>query len=153
MKGHTAAEIIGCHYSSFYDAADARMSNRPPARGTILVVEDDVDVAELAIHMLERGGYTVQLVDHAAAALSVLRSKEPIDLVFSDVILPVGIDGIALVQEIGKSRPGLPVLLASGYAEAANDAAAQGLIILRKPYRPGDLIDTIERMLQPRSRR
>jgi DNA-binding NtrC family response regulator len=97
--------------------------------------------------MLERGGYTVQLVDHAAAALSVLGSKQPIDLVFSDVIMFGGINGIALAPEIGKCRPGLPVLLASGYAEAVNDAEAKGLTILRKPYRPRDLVDAIERTL------
>jgi DNA-binding NtrC family response regulator len=103
--------------------------------------------------MLERGGYTVQLVDHATAALSVLGSKQRIDLVFSDDTMPGGIDGIALAQEIGKSRPGLPVLLARGYAEAASDAEAKGLTILRKSYRPGDLADDIERMLRPHSLR
>ena len=133
-------------------AATAREGvERAPSKGTILVVEDDPDVAELTIHMLERGGFTVQLVDHAAAALSLLGSKQPIDLVFSDVIMPGGINGIALAQEIGKSRPGLPVLLASGYAEAASDAEAKGLVMLRKPYRPSDLIDAIERMLRPHS--
>jgi PAS domain S-box-containing protein len=119
-----------------------------PSNGTILVVEDDPDVAELTIQMLERGGYTVQLVDHAAAALSVLRSKQPIDLVFSDIIMPGGSNGVALAEEIGKLRPELPILLASGYTQAANDAKAKGFTILRKPYWPGELLNAVEIMLQ-----
>jgi DNA-binding NtrC family response regulator len=119
-------------------------------RGTILVVEDDPEVAELTMQVLERGGYAVQLVDHAAAALAVLGGTQPINLVFSDVIMPGGINGIALAEEIGKVRPELPVLLASGYADAVKDAEAKELMILRKPYQPDDLVKAVETMLARR---
>lgn len=124
--------------------------DRTLGKGTILVVEDDPEVAELTRQVLERSGYTVQLVDHAAAALAVLTGKRLIDLVFSDVIMPGGINGIALAQEIDKVRPELPVLLASGYAEAVKDAEASELMILRKPYQPGDLVKAVEAMLARR---
>jgi CheY-like chemotaxis protein len=124
--------------------------DRTLGKGIILVVEDDAEVAELTGQVLEQCGYTVQLVDHAAAALAVLGSKRPIDLVFSDVIMPGGINGIALAQEIAKVRPELPVLLASGYAEAVKDAEAKELMILRKPYQPGELAKAVETMLARR---
>jgi CheY-like chemotaxis protein len=131
-------------------AANHEGVDRTRSKGTILVVEDDPNVAELTIQMLERGGYCVQLVDHAAAALAVLGGNQPFNLVFSDIIMPGGINGIALAQKIGKVRPELPVLLASGFAQAVKDAQTMGMMILRKPYRPDDLINVVETMLRAR---
>jgi CheY-like chemotaxis protein len=61
--------------------------------------------------------------------------------------MPGGINGIALAEEIHKLRPELPVLLASAYAEAANDAEGKGFMILRKPYWTRELLNAVEEML------
>jgi CheY-like chemotaxis protein len=63
-----------------------------------------------------------------------------VDLVFSDIMMPGGMNGVDLAREIHRRRRGLPVLLTSGYAEAAREsAAAEGVRVLPKPYRLDEL--------------
>jgi len=99
---------------------------------TILVVEDNSDVRAVAIALIEQLHYRPIAVDSAPAALKTLASGQPIDLVFTDVMLPGDIDGLALAKTIRAHYPQIPVLLTSGYAKAL--AARHGLPILRKPY-------------------
>src|SRR5439155_14682156 len=119
-------------------------------RGTVLVVEDDADVSELATKVLTRAGYAVAQVDHASAALTALAAGAPVDLVFSDILLPQGMSGITLAHTVRTLCPMLPVLLTTGYAEAMSDAEAVGLTILRKPYPSHDLLGIIGGMLRGR---
>ncbi|HEY6439478.1 MAG TPA: PAS domain S-box protein, partial [Acetobacteraceae bacterium] len=116
--------------------------------GTVLVVEDDADVAELATKVLKDAGYAVAQAEHAPAALTALASGAPIDLVFSDIVLPRGLSGITLAHEVRTLYPKLPVLLTTGYAEALADAEVEGLTILRKPYHRQDLLGVIDSMLR-----
>lgn len=116
--------------------------------GTVLVVEDDADVAELATKVLKDAGYAVAQAEHAPAALTALASGAPIDLVFSDIVLPRGMSGITLAHEVRTLYPKLPVLLTTGYAEALADAEVEGLTILRKPYHRQDLLGVIDSMLR-----
>jgi PAS domain S-box-containing protein len=119
--------------------------------GTVLVVEDDADVAELATKVLKDAGYAVAQAEHAPAALTALASGAPIDLVFSDIVLPRGMNGITLAHEVRTLYPKLPVLLTTGYAEALADAEVEGLTILRKPYHRQDLLGVIDNMLRGRN--
>lgn len=119
--------------------------------GTVLVVEDDADVAELATKVLKDAGYAVAQAEHAPAALTALASGAPIDLVFSDIVLPRGLSGITLAHEVRTLYPKLPVLLTTGYAEALADAEVEGLTILRKPYHRQDLLGVIDSMLRGRN--
>jgi two-component system, NtrC family, sensor kinase len=113
-----------------------------PGHGeTILVVEDNPDVKSVATAMLEQLDYRTVAVESAAAALNVLKSGLPIDLVFTDVMLPGDLDGVALAQTIRGRYPQLPIVLTSGYAKAL--AARHGLPILRKPYQLAALAQTI----------
>jgi CheY-like chemotaxis protein len=108
--------------------------------GCVLVVEDDDEVAKLTTEMLEQIGFDVLRTASAAAALGALANGRPIDLVFSDIMMPGGMNGVELAKEIRKRRFGLPVLLTSGYAEAARrEAEAEGVRILPKPYRLSEL--------------
>ena len=103
--------------------------------GRVLLVEDDDEVAALASEMLDRLGYEVTRAGSAAAALGALANGRPVDIVFSDIMMPGGMNGLDLAREIRKRRPELPVLLTSGYAEAAAQGAnAAGVHILPKPY-------------------
>jgi signal transduction histidine kinase/CheY-like chemotaxis protein len=101
----------------------------------ILVVEDEEEVAMLVEDMLRSLGYDVVHATNAQAALGALANGRRIDLVFSDVMMPGGTNGIELAKEIHRRRPGLPVLLTSGFAESAlGEAAELGIPVLRKPY-------------------
>jgi CheY-like chemotaxis protein len=102
----------------------------------VLLVEDDDEVAALVNEMLQHLGFTVTRAASAAAALGALANDRRIDLVFSDIMMPGGMNGVDLAREVRKRRPELPVLLTSGYADASKRAAeAEGIAVLAKPYR------------------
>jgi two-component system NtrC family sensor kinase len=100
----------------------------------VLVVEDEPQVRQLACEMLEQLGHETMRVGNAEAALGALAQGERVDLLLTDVMMPGGMDGIALAAEARRRRPGLPVLLSSGYAGAPSRVAAAGFPMLRKPF-------------------
>jgi len=102
--------------------------------GTILLVEDNSDVAEVGSGMLRQLGYRVRSVANAQAAIAALRLDADVDLVFSDILMPGGMNGLDLAREIGDRFPDIPVLLTTGYSASAKDAVRRGLIVLQKPY-------------------
>ncbi len=112
----------------------------PPARagGTILAVEDNREVAEVTARMLEDMGYRVLLVQNAPDALLLLQHNDKIDLVFSDIVMPGAMNGLALAREIKTRFPGIPVVLTSGYSDAVQSVRSQ-FTILRKPFQATDL--------------
>jgi CheY-like chemotaxis protein len=110
---------------------------------TILVVEDDPDVRELAVTLLEAVGYRVLEAPTADAALKLLigRPGLHVDLLFTDVVMPGSLDGIDLAEKACSLRPRLKVLYATGFANLVRDrrdTQLQGRV-LSKPYRPGQL--------------
>ncbi len=125
----------------------------PVARGTarpgaqVLVVEDDEDVAALVVDMLTQLGHRPIRVATAAAALGALGHDRPVDLLFTDVLMPGGMDGLALAREVGRRRPGMRVLLTTGYTGGGPAAAPLGVPLLRKPYRLDELAGALDRAL------
>ncbi|MGA7804866.1 ATP-binding protein [Bradyrhizobium sp.] len=112
--------------------------------GTVLLVEDNPDVASATTSLLEQLGYTVRLVSDAEAALREIE-RESFDLVFSDIIMPGAMDGLGLARRLKVIRPDLPVLLATGYSDAA--ATVRGdFSILRKPYEIHQLSQAIAKL-------
>jgi len=108
--------------------------------GTVLLVDDDEEVAALVGEMLEHLGYRVTHAASATDALGALQNGCQVDIVFSDVMMPGGMNGVELAREIRTRDLGVPVLLTSGYAEAAQQsAAAEGVHVLAKPYRLEEL--------------
>ncbi|MDP9089056.1 MAG: response regulator [Pseudomonadota bacterium] len=117
--------------------------------GQVLVVEDDDEVAALTVEMIHELGYDTTRVASAEAALGALADRRVVDIVFSDVMMPGRMDGVELAQEIRRRRPNLPVLLTSGYAEAAQrKAGGQRLKIIPKPYRIDELRDALAAVRQ-----
>jgi two-component system NtrC family sensor kinase len=104
------------------------------AAGTVLLVEDNADVAEVGAGYLRQLGYRVRSVANAQAAIAALRLDADVDLVFSDILMPGGMNGLELASEIAERFPGIPVLLTTGYSASAQDAVRQGVIVLQKPY-------------------
>lgn len=115
----------------------------------VLVVEDDDEVAALTVEMINQLGYDTTRVASAEAALGALADRRSVDIVFSDVMMPGSMNGVELAQEIRRRRPNLPVLLTSGYAEAATrKAGAQQIKIIPKPYRIDELRDALAAVRQ-----
>jgi signal transduction histidine kinase/ActR/RegA family two-component response regulator len=115
----------------------------------VLVVEDDDEVAALTVEMINQLGYDTTRVASAEAALGALADRRAVDIVFSDVMMPGSMNGVELAQEIRRRRPNLPVLLTSGYAEAARrKAGAQQIKIIPKPYRIDELRDALAAVRQ-----
>jgi CheY-like chemotaxis protein len=123
---------------------------RPAPRGSVLVVEDDDEVAALVTEMMEQLGYRVTRAASAAAALGALSNGRPVDLVFSDIMMPGGMNGVELAREIRRRRTNLPVLLTSGYADAAKEGAdEEGVRVLPKPYRLDELAAALTTVIAP----
>ncbi|WP_375454402.1 MASE4 domain-containing protein [uncultured Methylobacterium sp.] len=130
--------------------APARLEGPMPLRRAtegevILVVEDEPAVLDMAVESLGELGYRTLTATHAAAALDRLKGPERIDILFSDIVMPGGMNGVQLSVEARRLRPGLRVLLASGYTGSAlgDEGLPADLPLLNKPYRREDLADKL----------
>jgi signal transduction histidine kinase/CheY-like chemotaxis protein len=122
-------------------------------RGNVLLVEDDEEVAALVAEMLVQLGYAVTRASSAKAALGALANGRQVDIILSDIMMPGGMNGVDLARELRRRRPDVPVLLTSGYAEAARrDADAAGVAILPKPYQITDLAAALQAVCNPAPR-
>ena len=109
---------------------------------TILLVEDDAAVRQVALAALRSFGYTVIEAADGPSAMAVLEQRSDIELLFTDVVMPGGMNGRALADAALKLRPGLRVLYTSGYTENAivhHGRLDAGALLLGKPYRRSEL--------------
>lgn len=123
------------------------------AAKTILVVEDDRDVREIALAVLEDANYRVLEAASGDEAYRLLLAHPDlrIDALFTDVVMPGRFDGIDLANAARELRPGLRVLYSTGFADLVRDnreSDVQGPL-LRKPYRPRELRAAIVALLEP----
>lgn len=108
----------------------------------VLIVENEDTVRETAAECLAALGYGVLLAPDARTALEILHGPKRVDIVFSDVVMAGGMDGIQLAMEAKKVRPNLRILLTSGYTALVADGVPEkpdGVRYLKKPYLTGDL--------------
>ena len=115
----------------------------------VLVAEDDEHVADLVGEMLRELGYKSKRGATAAEALRLLEETGPFDLVLSDMIMPGKMNGLELAQEVVRREPGMPVVLMTGYSEAAATAGAEGFPLLVKPYTIEAMDPAIDATPQP----
>ena len=115
-------------------------------RGTILLVEDNPEVAAVSFELLQQLGYAVRSASNAEDALRTIKADPGIDLVFSDIVMAGSMDGLALARAIKQIRPQVPVLLATGYSKAAEDAKA-AFPILHKPYQIQELGRAVAKLM------
>jgi two-component system cell cycle sensor histidine kinase/response regulator CckA len=127
-------------------------SPKPIARAagstaTILLVEDEEGLREVARKLLQRLGYVVFAAENSAHAIRLFDEHASIDVVLTDVIMP-GTSGLELVKQLVKKRPSLKVIYMSGYTEDAivqDGVLKAGISYLRKPFS----LDSLgEKMLQ-----
>jgi CheY-like chemotaxis protein len=112
-------------------------------RGQLLLVEDDNEVAALTREMLNSLGFSVIHVASPAAALGALANARPVDIVLSDIMMPGGVSGLELAREIKRRQPNLPIVLTTGYAEAAAGMTDGEFQLLLKPYSVAELADAL----------
>jgi two-component system NtrC family sensor kinase len=141
----TTVELLLPETAEQPPSAERRGSDpNPPPRAeageTVLVVEDEPDVMAMAVENLTELGYATLTAPDAASALRHLASDARIDILFSDVVMPGGMNGVELVAEARRLRPGLRVLLTSGYSASVNARQLPPDVpLLAKPYRRDDL--------------
>jgi signal transduction histidine kinase len=114
---------------------------------TILVVDDDRDVRELAVSCLESLGYQVKNAEGGQAAIDLILAGTPIDLVLIDIAMPE-INGVQAIQAILKIRPGLPFLYMTGYAGRTSLDVSESRV-LKKPFTIAELAAKVEQVLFP----
>jgi PAS domain S-box-containing protein len=142
-EGTTVTMLLPRTAGSPAELAPRRPDN--PARhngrfGSILLVEDNDEVAMLVTEMLRELGYRVTRAASAQGALGALADEREIDLVLSDIMMPGTMNGMELAREVRRRRPGAPILLTTGYAGAAvQDTEVGDIEILCKPYAIEDL--------------
>jgi CheY-like chemotaxis protein len=131
--------------------APARIASMIPSGiETILVVDDEVELAVIATSVLEELGYTVVGAGNGPAAVKVLEENTTIDLVFSDVVMPGGMSGLDLAAIITHKYPHLKLLLTTGFAVEANSPMSvteSKYEVLRKPYRGMELARRVRKIL------
>src|SRR5450432_631698 len=122
--------------------AEAGISEFVGGDESILIVEDDALVREYVVTQISRLGYDTLAASSAAEALAIINGPERIDLLFTDVIMPGGMNGRQLAIESQTRRPGLKILYTSGYPENAivhHGRLDAGVLLLPKPYLSSDL--------------
>jgi PAS domain S-box-containing protein len=127
---------------------DALQAARPNER--ILVVEDNAEVRDTVVRQLRDLGYDTLEAPGGKEAIDILLTDERIDLLFSDVVMPGGMDGTQLAEAATELRPGLKVLLTSGFARhSIQDGATSSYLknLLSKPYRKTELAERLRATL------
>jgi CheY-like chemotaxis protein len=120
----------------------------PTGSETVLVVEDNPEVLELAVTAISDLGYQVLTAGDGPSAMKIIRGEGPIDLLFSDVVMPGGMNGFDLISKARHVRGGLKAVVTSGYANVHRPGTDRPDVpVLLKPYRRGDLARCIRRAL------
>jgi len=129
---------------------DENITNNVAGSETVLIVDDESSLCELAEHILSQQGYRVFTAENAMQALAVLENH-PVDILFSDVIMPE-MNGYQLASKVQQIYPHIKILLTSGYNDNRHmDASLDELHarILNKPYAASDLLRSITELARP----
>ena len=116
----------------------------------VLVVEDDPELRDLAADLLDFLGYRTMVAASGEAALAVLKAERGIDLIFTDLVMPGKLDGLALAAAARRLDPTVKIVFTSGFlghAALRQRLPARDEVFVQKPYRARDLAAAIERAL------
>ena len=101
----------------------------------LLLVEDDDEVAEATVELLRDIGFQAVRVCDGKAALAALDCDPTIEAVMSDIVMPGGMSGLELARTLREHRPELPLVMATGYSQYAQQVVKEGFALVEKPYR------------------
>lgn len=139
------------HESHYHTEPEVSQNkNLPDGSGTVLVVDDEPELLELAESYLNDIGYDVMTANHSQQALELLAQNGKINLLFSDVVMPGGMNGYELAEKARQLYPELKILLTSGYSDKATMIPHQNgytAELLTKPYTQLELAQRIRYML------
>ncbi len=166
-KGTTIRMIFPLAQQSGLEILAERMGGKRPGaqvswtpeaileRRTILVVDDSHEVRELAENHLRTLGYRVLAAQSGEEAMELIERYGAIDLLFSDIIMPGGMNGVRLAELVRERQPAVPVILATGYMNElpATAGSGAGHTILAKPYRLADLAERVRLALKTTPRK
>ena len=125
----------------------------PGGSGTVLLVEDEPEVRLLTRRILEQGGYVVLAASSPREALSIAEGPAGIDMTVTDVVMPGGMSGLEMGERLSRTRPGMPVLYMSGYAEddrLTGGSPDASLPFLSKPFLPEELLRRVSELMRKR---
>jgi two-component system, response regulator PdtaR len=114
------------------------------AHPTILVTEDDERLRLYTSELLEESGYTVVEADSAEEALKVMEARKDVRLLFTDIQMPPGCDGLELARQVHKRWPKVLLVITSGQVQPTKAEIADHGRFLRKPYRAKELLSEID---------
>jgi PAS domain S-box-containing protein len=145
----------GAEFTLYFPRASGMVEKRPTAMQPrqpggaerILMVEDQEDVATLGKAVLEDLGYEVVTAPNARAALDALGRDAHFDLLFTDILMPGGMNGVGLAQSVRRDYPHIAVLLTTGFADEAIDEGSRSFELVRKPWRRAELNERIRFVL------
>jgi two-component system NtrC family sensor kinase len=129
--------------------AQTQMRNNN-SKGRILLVEDNVPVAEVTAAMLSDAGYEVTRSASASAALNLLKARRDFDVILSDIVMEEGISGLDLAQHVRKTWPELPLVLMTGYSEALKGTKLSGVPHVFKPFTQQEILAALGLVRRPR---
>ncbi len=113
---------------------------------SILIVDDQWMLRDVVVEALQDHGYDVLIASDGPGALEILRGPARIDVVFSDVSMPNGLSGVGLAEHAAEIRPGIRVILASGFAKGQLPPIPKDVHFLPKPYRMGQLLESLQQL-------
>jgi PAS domain S-box-containing protein len=151
-------ENHGTRVCLYFPASDERASAVTPSKMAmdkggserILIVEDREEVAMLVDMLLSDAGYSTVTVNNGKAALAAIEEGGQFNLLFTDLIMPGGMNGVVLAREIRRRVPKIKILLTTGYAEASlerTDAGGAEFDVLNKPYTNSQLLRKVRVVL------
>jgi CheY-like chemotaxis protein len=116
---------------------------------TVLVVDDDEDVRSLAVTILHDAGYRALPAPNGDIALAMLQGGLTVDLLFTDIVMPGGLDGFTLAYEARQIQPDIAILYATGFSNLSARGLARSVPakLLNKPYRPSTLAAEVMKAL------
>jgi len=129
---------------------DDKINELPTGNETILLVDDEVDLLRLSRLYLTELGYQTRSAENAQEALKILTEDDSIDLLFSDVVMPGGINGFELAEKAAQQYPDLKILLTSGFTSKTITQKTYPQLtkqLLRKPYRKAEVAQRIRQVL------
>ncbi|MCZ6859492.1 MAG: response regulator [Alphaproteobacteria bacterium] len=152
-EGHgTTAKLYVPRSEKTLAEGDTKDDTPEIARGSerILVIEDNESVREIPVTILRDQGYNVVEAGDGQEAIKHLKDGPPIDLLFTDVVLPGGMNGIEIAEQAKELKPNIKVLYTTGYADSAivhHGKLDSGVTLVTKPYRRADLLEKIRAVL------